>query len=248
MIQIKSSRELDLMRASGRLAAACMDEIISHIKPGVTTKELDVIAEEFIRDAGAVPSFKNYRGFPAAICSSINEDVVHGIPGNIMLKDGDIIGIDFGALLDGYHSDMARTVGVGEISKEAKRLIDVTKECFYAGMEQAKAGNRLKDISFAVEKKAHENGYTVVHELVGHGIGKNLHEEPDVPSYVFKGANPRLRNGMVICIEPMVNAGERYIGWGDDGWRVFTLDGSLSAHYENTVAITEKGPEILTVV
>lgn len=248
MIQIKSPGELKKMREAGRLAANCMEEIIAHVKPGVTTKQLDIVAEQYITAANAWPSFKDYRGFPASICASVNDEVVHGIPGDRMLKDGDIIGIDFGALLDGYHSDMARTIAVGDIADEAKDLIRATKDCFYAGYEQAVEGNRLNDISRAVEDTAHANGYTVVHELVGHGIGKNLHEQPDVPNFAFRGPNPRLKNGMVICIEPMVNMGERYVSWGDDGWRVSTKDGKLSAHYENTVAITENGPEILTKV
>ncbi len=248
MINIKTPDELKKMRESGRLAASCMEEIIAHIRPGVTTKQLDIVAEQYIMSRGAWPSFKDYRGFPASICASVNDSVVHGIPDGHMLKDGDIIGIDFGAILDGYHSDMARTVPVGDVSPEAHRLIEATKQCFYAGYEQAVEGNRVGDIARAVEAKAKAAGYTVVHELVGHGIGKNLHEPPDVPNFAFKGPNPRLRAGMVICIEPMVNMGSEKVYWGDDGWIVKTKDGSLSAHYENTVAVTDNGPEILTKV
>ncbi len=246
MIHIKTPLEIEKMRESGKLTARCMEEIIAHIKPGVTTKQLDVIAEQFITAAGAIPSFKNYRGFPASICASVNEEVVHGIPSGKLLKDGDIIGIDFGSILDGWHSDMARTVAVGSVSEEAKNLIRVTKECHYAGVAQAVVGNRLNDISSAVERVAVQNGYTVVRALVGHGIGRKLHEEPDVPNYAFRGANPRLRAGMVICIEPMVNIGAEEVFWAEDGWLVLTKDNTLSAHYENTVAITENGPEILT--
>ncbi len=248
MIGIKSSDELKKMRESGRLTAQCMEELIAHVKPGITTKQLDIIAEQFIAAAGGIPSFKNYRGFPASICASVNDEVVHGIPSGRMLKDGDIIGIDFGSILEGWHSDMARTVAVGEVSEEAKNLMRVTKESFYAGMNQAVAGNRLNDISSAVEMAAVSSGYSVVRALVGHGIGKNLHEQPDVPNYSFRGPNPRLRAGMTLCIEPMVNVGTDKVYWSDDGWLVLTKDGKLSAHYENTVAITENGPEILTRV
>ncbi len=248
MISIKSSSELELMRRSGKLTASCMEELISHVKPGVSTAQLDIIAEQFIVSKGAWPSFKNYRGFPASVCTSVNEEVVHGIPSkDKILKDGDILSLDFGALLDGYHSDMARTVGVGDISGEAKRLISATRDCFYAGMNEAKEGRRLNDISKAVENCASKNGYSVVRALVGHGIGRKLHEAPDVPNYAFKGANPRLRRGMVLCIEPMVNMGGEDVYWAADGWLVITKDNSLSAHYENTVAVTENGPEILTV-
>ncbi len=249
MIQIKSAHDIRKMRESGALAARCMEELIAHVKPGVTTKQLDVIAEQFIASAGAIASFKNYRGFPASICTSVNDAVVHGIPAaDQMLKDGDIIGIDFGCILDGWHSDMARTIPVGDVSEEAKQLIRVTKECFYAGMNQAVPGNRLRDISTAVQKTAESNGYSVVRDLVGHGIGQNLHEQPDIPNFTFRGANPRLEAGMVFAIEPMVNIGESKVKWGADGWLVSTKDGSLSGHYENTVAITENGPEILTRV
>ncbi|HBU12104.1 MAG TPA: type I methionyl aminopeptidase [Clostridiales bacterium] len=248
MIELKSAQELDKMRESGRLCANCMEKLIAHVKPGVSTKQLDSIAEQFIEAAGAIPSFKNYRGFPASICASVNDEVVHGIPGDKVLKEGDIIGIDFGAILDGWHSDMARTVGVGEIAEEAKALIRVTKESFCAGMNQAVQGNRLRDISSAVEKVAKSHGYSVVRDLVGHGIGRSMHEQPDVPNFTFRGPNPRLLAGMVLAIEPMVNIGGAKVFWGEDGWVVKTADGSLSAHYENTVAITENGPEILTKV
>lgn len=246
MISIKSPQELEKMRASGRLAARCMEELISHVKPGVTTKQLDIIAEQFIMAAGAWPSFKDYRGFPGSVCTSVNDEVVHGIPGERMLQNGDIIGLDLGALLNGYHSDMARTVPVGEVSEEAKRLITVTQAAYQAGADAAVVGNRLRDISEAVQKTAEAAGYGVVRELVGHGIGTSLHEPPDVPNFMFKGPNPRLKAGMVLCIEPMVNGGTEKVTWGADGWLVSTKDGKLSAHYENTVAVTEDGPEVLT--
>jgi methionyl aminopeptidase len=249
MIHIKSPQEIEKMRAACRLTARCMEEILSHVKPGVTTKQLDIIAEQFITNAGALPNFKNYRGFPASICASVNEEVVHGIPSaDRMLETGDIIGIDFGAMLDGWHGDLARTVGVGEVSAEARALMDATKESFFAGMAQAREGNRLNDISKAIERSAVSGGYSVVRALVGHGIGRSLHEPPDVPNYAFRGPNPRLKVGMVLAIEPMVNIGTEKVDWGDDGWLVSTKDGALSAHYENTVAIMPDGPEILTKV
>ncbi|MGI6152300.1 MAG: type I methionyl aminopeptidase [Christensenellaceae bacterium] len=248
MIQIKSAHEIELMREAGRIAAQCMLEIRAHIKPGVTTMQLDIIAAEFIASKGAVPSFKDYRGFPGNICCSVNEEVVHGIPSKSkMLQDGDIISIDMGAYYKGYHSDMARTFPVGTISDQAEELIRITKECFYAGMEQARVGNRLNDISSNIEKAAIGNGYSVVRELVGHGIGKKLHEPPDIPNFSFRGANPRLRAGMVLAIEPMVNTGGGDVVFESDGWLVRTRDRKLSAHYENTVHVTEEGPRILTM-
>lgn len=248
MIQVKSEREIALIRESGKISARCMLALKEHIKPGITTKQLDIIAAEFITAAGAVPSFKDYRGFPGSICCSVNEEVVHGIPSaSKMLKNGDIISIDLGSYLEGYHSDMARTFPVGEISEEAERLIKITKESFYEGMEHARVGNRLNDISSNIEKVAVQNGYGIVRDLVGHGIGKKLHEPPDIPNFSFRGANPRLRAGMVFAIEPMVNVGGGEVNFMEDGWLVKTADRKLSAHYENTVVITEDGPKILTL-
>lgn len=248
MINVKTPREIEMMRDSGKIAARCMLELGSHIKPGVTTKQLDIIAEEFIEAAGGTPSFRNYRGFPGSICTSVNEEVVHGIPSqDKMLQAGDIIGIDLGVFYKGWHSDMARTFPVGEVSEEAQQLIRITKESYYAGMEKACVGNRLLDVSSAIEKVAVSNGYGIVRDLVGHGIGKKLHEPPDVPNFAFRGANPRLRAGMVLAIEPMVNMGEGKVKFMDDGWLVVAADRKMSAHYENTVAVTEAGPQILTL-
>ncbi len=257
MISIKTEQEIERMRASGALLARCMKEVLLHVKPGVTTFELDVIAQQCITGAGAVPSFKGYPGppgcrpFPGSICVSVNEEVVHGVPKKEVLKDGDILSIDMGAILSGWHSDMARTVGVGEISEEATKLIRVTKDSFYAGMNQAVPGNRLNDISSAIEKVILSQGMGVVRDLVGHGIGREMHESPEIPNFSFRGrvANPRLSAGMVFAIEPMVALGTGAVVWRDErDWPVTTRDKTLSAHYENTVAITEHGPEILTKV
>lgn len=236
------------MRESGMVAAACMAELLEAVRPGVTTKELDSLAEKNIRKAGGEPSFLNYRGYPASICTSVNSQVVHGIPGNRVLEEGDILSIDLGVKLKGYHSDMARTVPVGRISKEAQRLIEVTEKSFFAGIENAKKGNRLNDVSQSVEFTVRAAGYSVVRELVGHGIGHELHEQPDIPNFSTPRRGPVLKPGMTLAIEPMVNAGRAAVIWLPDGWTVQTADGSLSAHYENTIAITEDGPAILTMI
>ncbi|MEA4854350.1 MAG: type I methionyl aminopeptidase [Christensenella sp.] len=247
MINIKTLHEIELMRESGRLLYNCMEELKKHVKPGITTMQLDKIAEQYIGDAGAVPSFKGYHGFPGSICSSVNEGVVHGIPSvKKVLHDGDILSIDMGAVLGGWQSDMARTLPVGEVSKEALHLIKITKESFFAGKNKACVGNRLNDISTAIEQVLRAHGMGVVKELVGHGIGREMHEAPDIPNFSFRGPNPRLRAGMVFAIEPMVTLGTDDVKWMDDGWLVKTADGSLAAHYENTVAITDEGPVILT--
>ncbi|MEF9863396.1 MAG: type I methionyl aminopeptidase [Christensenellaceae bacterium] len=247
MINLKTPQEIDLMRNSGRLLANCMEEVLFHVRPGVTTKKLDSIVEKYIESAGAQPSFKGYRGFPGSICASVNDGVVHGIPSaSIVLHEGDILSIDMGAILKGWQSDMARTVAVGEISEDAKKLIKVTQESFYAGMNKACIGNRLNDICSSIEQVIVAHDMSAVRELVGHGIGRDMHESPDIPNFSFRGANPRLMEGMVFAIEPMVNLGRAKVKWMDDGWLVKTADGSLSAHYENTVAITQNGPEILT--
>ena len=236
------------MRDSAVVCARCMDLVLAAAGPGVTTRELDAIAEQQIRRAGGEPSFKNYRGYPASLCASVNSEVVHGIPGSRVLAEGDILSIDLGVKLKGYHSDMARTVPIGKISAEAQRLIDVTEKSFFAGIQNAKKGNRLNDISQAIEFTVRAAGYTVVRDLVGHGIGRQLHEPPDVPNFSLPRRGPVLKSGMVIAVEPMVNMGEAKVVWLDDGWTVITADGSLSAHYENTIAITDDGPFILTII
>ena len=239
------------MRVSGELLARCMDEVLAHAKPGVSTLELDTIAEQFLRGAGAIPSFKNVPGgpkagpFPGSICASVNEEVVHGVPNRELLRDGDVLSIDMGAILNGWHSDMARTVQIGSPTRDVQRLIEVTRTSFFAGMEQAREGNRLRDISAAVEAVLNEAGYGIVRDLVGHGIGRQMHEEPEVPNFTFRGPNPRLRVGMVLAIEPMVTQGSGDVEW-KNGWPVTTRDNSIAAHYENTVAITADGPVILT--
>lgn len=235
------------MRESGRLLANCMQEVLRHVKPGVTTMQLDRIVEQYLKDAGATPSFKGYNGFPGNICTSVNTGVVHGIPSDReVLRDGDVLSIDMGAILAGWQSDMARTVGVGDIIPTEQTLIDVTRESFFAGMREARTGNRLRDISRAIEAVILKNDMGIVRELVGHGIGREMHEAPEIPNFTFRGPNPRLEVGMVLAIEPMVTLGRDEVSWGDDGWLVSTADGSTAAHYENTVAITKSGPEILT--
>lgn len=246
MINIKTLREIELMRAAGKIVAETIEKLIEVIRPGVTTLELDIIAEEYIKKCGAKPAFKGYGGFPASICSSVNEQVVHGIPGSTILKDGDIVGIDIGAIYKGYYGDAARTFGVGNISAEALKLIRVTEESFYKGMEYAKEGNRLSDVSSAIQCHAESNSFSVVRDYVGHGIGKNMHEEPQIPNYGRPNKGPRLVCGMTLAIEPMINQGNYAVKTLSDGWTVVTVDGSLSAHYENTILITKGEPEIMT--
>jgi methionyl aminopeptidase len=223
-------------------------ELKKAIQPGITTKELDRIAEKVIRGFGATPSFKGYNGFPGSICTSVNDELVHGIPGSRVLNEGDIISLDIGACYDGYHGDSAWTYGVGEISPEAERLLTVTEESLYKGLEQAKPGARLGDISHAIQKHAEDAGFSIVREYVGHGIGQNLHEAPSIPNYGLPGKGPRLKPGMTLAIEPMVNAGKRFVRTLADNWTVVTTDGSLCAHFEHTIAITDEGHEILTKV
>ncbi len=247
MIWLKSNHEIELMREAGKLTEETLLLLGKNIKPGIKTIELDRIADEFIRSKGAIPSFKNYRGYPGSICASLNSVVVHGIPGNEKLNEGDIISIDVGVYYKGFHGDAARTFAVGEISSEAQRLIKVTEECFFEGFKKAVAGNRLGDISSAIQEYAEKNGYGVVREMVGHGIGSALHEDPDVPNYGTAGKGIRLREGMTIAVEPMINMGTHKITVLPDGWTTKTADGKLSAHYENTLAITTNGPELLTL-
>ncbi|KRQ87277.1 Methionine aminopeptidase 1 [Caloramator mitchellensis] len=248
MIYLKSDNEIQIMRKSGRIVAELLELLEHHVRPGVTTKELDSIAEDFIIKYGARPSFKGYYGFPGTLCTSVNEQVVHGIPSDRVLEEGDIISIDCGVLYQGFHGDAARTFAVGKISEEAKKLIEVTKQSFFEGLKFATVGNRIGDISNAIQRYAESYGFSVVRDYVGHGIGKQIHEEPSVPNFGKAGRGPKLSKGMVIAIEPMINLGTYAVTELNDGWTVVTLDNRLSAHYENTVAILENGPEILTII
>lgn len=247
MITLKNDREIEYMRQAGKVVGETLAILQESIKPGITTGELDRIAEEYIRSRNAIPSFKGYCGFPASICASINNEVVHGIPDERALREGDIISIDCGAILNGYHGDAARTFAVGQSSKEAENLIKVTKESFFKGIEKAIVGNRLSDISSAIQQYAEGQGYSVVRDYVGHGIGTEMHEEPEVPNFGRPDRGPKLVEGMVLAIEPMINIGEFHVKVQSNGWTVVTKDGTLSAHYENTVAILNNGPEILTL-
>ncbi|MGL4607940.1 MAG: type I methionyl aminopeptidase [Eubacteriaceae bacterium] len=247
MITIKSQKEIDFMRVAGNIVAGAHNLVKDLIKPGVTTLELDTAVEKFIRKSGAEPTFKGYNGFPASICSSVNEVVIHGIPGKRQLQEGDIISIDIGATYKGYVGDAAKTHGVGKISDIAQKLIDVTRESFYQGIAFAKEGYRLSDISNAVQTYVEANGFSVVRDFVGHGVGQKMHEDPAIPNYGVKGRGPRLRKGMTLAIEPMVNLGTYDVVMLDDNWTVITADGKYSAHYEHTVFITGEGePELLT--
>lgn len=248
MIIIKTKREIEKMRKAGRLTAKTHDYLKKFIKPGVTTKELDEAAETFIREHGSIPAFKGYSGFPGTICASINNEVVHGIPGLKKLKDGDIISIDTGAIVEGYYGDAARTHVVGNVSDTAIKLINVTRESFYQGLKFAKVGYRLSDISHAIQTYVEKNGFSVVRDYVGHGIGQEMHEGPQIPHFGPPGRGPRLKPGMVLAIEPMVNEGTFHVRVLEDNWTVVTADEKLSAHYENTIAITEDEPEILTTI
>lgn len=246
MIIIKSEDEIARMRKPNRIVAELLDHFQKLIHPGVTTKELDTKAEEFIRKRGGEPAFKGYHGYPATVCASINEEVVHGIPCGRRLKEGDIIGIDLGVVMDGFYGDAARTFAVGEIDAEAKRLMEVTEASLYKGISQAVAGNRLYDISHAVQQHVESAGFSVVRDFVGHGIGRQLHEDPQVPNYGPPNQGPKLEEGMALAIEPMVNEGTWQVKVLKDGWTVVTADGRRSAHFEHTIVITGNGPEILT--
>ncbi|MBI2222571.1 MAG: type I methionyl aminopeptidase [Acidobacteria bacterium] len=247
MIVCKSAAELQRMSTANALVAEILADLASHAQPGVTTAELDRIAEKRVREAGAVPAFKGYRGYPATLCASVNEEVVHGIPSDQRrLADGDVISLDMGVLLDGFYGDSAVTVGVGRISAQASDLLRVTEEALYRGIDAARIGGRLSDIGHAIQDWVEQHGFSVVREFVGHGIGTKLHEEPQIPNYGQAGRGPRLVEGMVLAIEPMVNAGRASVKVLPDGWTAVTRDGSLSAHFEHTVAITGDGPLILT--
>lgn len=247
-VSIKSEREIELMRESGRILSIVHTELAKMIKPGISTLDIDKRCYEIIRDFNCIPSFLNYQGYPASVCVSVNDEVVHGIPNkNRILKDGDLVSLDAGVIYKGYHSDAARTVAVGEISPEWKRLMDVTKQSFFEGIKYAKPGYRIGDISGAIQDYAESFGYSLVRELVGHGVGRELHEDPQVPNFRTKRKGIRLEPGMTLAIEPMVNMGHYDVNWLDDGWTVVTADGSPSAHYENTILITDGEPELLTI-
>ena len=248
-VSVKSEREIALMRESCKILAKVYEELEKAIRPGVTTKELDTLAEKLIRGYGCVPNFLNYNGFPGTICASVNEEVVHGIPSkNRVLKDGDIISIDCGCIYKGYHSDAARTYAVGNISAEVQQLMDVTKQAFFEGIKMAKAGNHLYDISNAIDDFVTPYGYGIVKDLVGHGIGTALHEDPQIPNFRQKRKGLLLQPGMTLAIEPMINMGTWEVEWLDDDWTVVSRDGLPSAHYENTILITDGEPEILTLL
>lgn len=248
MIILKNNEQIEKMYVANQIVKRTLELIEKHIKPGISTKELDEIAENYIRSENAIPNFKNYGGFPASICASVNDVVVHGIPSkNIILKEGDIISIDCGVLKGGYNGDAARTFAVGKISKEKQKLIDITKECFFKGIENIKIGDKLGTIGAQIQEHAEKNGFSVVREMVGHGIGKSLHEDPEVPNYGVRNTGVIISEGMTLAIEPMINMGKREIYIDYDGWTCRTEDGLPSAHYENTVAFTKDGIKILSL-
>jgi len=248
MIIGKSQKEIDKMRAAGQLVGRVLQQLRGMVAPGITTLEVDRAAEKMIRDAGAYPTFKGYNGFPFSICASVNEQVVHGFPSEYELKEGDIFSIDVGATLDGFVGDTATTVGVGQVSDDRLRLMRVTEESLQLAIEQCRAGNHLGDIGFAVQSHAEAHGYSIVRDYVGHGIGRKMHEDPQIPNYGKPGKGPKIKTGYVFAIEPMVNMGSLHTRTLKDGWTVVTVDGQPSAHFEHTVAITEEGPEVLTRV
>ncbi|QDR78831.1 type I methionyl aminopeptidase [Sporomusa termitida] len=246
MIILKSQRELNYLRDAGRIVAETLVEVKKAVKPDVTTLALDRIAEQYIKSKGAEPAFKGYHGFPGNICASVNDEVVHGIPGLKRLKNGDNVSIDIGAIINGYCGDAAITVPVGDVDAEVGKLIEVTEQSLYKGIEKAIAGSRLGDVSHSIQAYAEEHGYGVVRDFVGHGIGRNMHEDPQIPNYGLPGRGPRLKSGMTLAIEPMINAGTHEVKTLSDNWTVVTADGKRSAHFEHTIAITADGPEILT--
>lgn len=247
MIIRKSREEIAKMREAGRIVAGVLDMLGEHIKPGVATETLNRLADEYIRKRKAIPSFLGYRGFPASICTSINDVVVHGIPGGERLREGDIIGVDVGVILDGYQADAARTYAVGEVSERAARLMQVTRDSLQAGIDACRPGKRLGDVSNSIQRVVEAGGFSVVVQFVGHGIGREMHEEPQIPNFGPPGRGPLLQPGMTFALEPMVNEGTYEVRVDDDGWTVRTVDGKLSAHFEHTVAVTETGPVILTL-
>ena len=246
-VTIKSPREIELMREAGRILAKTHEELAKNLRPGMSTWDIDHMGEEIIRSYGCIPSFKNYNGYPASICVSVNDEVVHGIPHKEhFLDEGDIVSLDAGVIYKGYHSDAARTYGIGEIDDDAKKLIEVTRQSFFEGIKFAKAGNHLNDISAAIQKYAESFCFGVVRDLVGHGIGSHLHEDPEIPNFARKRKGILLQPGMTLAIEPMITEGSYEVVWLDDDWTVMTEDGGWAAHYENTILITEGEPEILS--
>lgn len=246
MIVRKSAAEVARIAAAGRVLADCLDLLAGAARPGMTTAALDRLAESFIRERGGVPTFLGYRGFPGSICASPNDMVVHGIPGKYRLAAGDLLSLDVGVTLDGYVADSALSLPMGTVGAEARRLMDVTRESLEAGLAECRTGRRLGDVSHAVQEVVEEAGFSVVRSLVGHGVGRTMHEDPQIPNFGDAGRGPRLEEGMVFAIEPMVNAGDHDVYMADDGWSIFTSDGSLSAHFEHTVAVTNDGPKVLT--
>lgn len=249
MIILKSPRELEIMRHANKIVAETHAFLADKIDIGITTIEIDRLGEEYIRKQGATPSFKGYHGYPASVCVSVNDEVVHGIPSKkIVLNVGDLVSLDIGAYYNGFHGDAARSFGIGKISEETERLINVTEKSFHKGIEKAYLGNRLTDISYEIQKYAEGQGFSVVRDYVGHGIGRQMHETPQIPNFGPPNRGPRLKKGMTLAIEPMINAGNFKVKSLEDGWTVVTVDGNLSSHYENTIAITDKGPEILSII
>jgi methionyl aminopeptidase len=247
VINLKSAREIEIMRRSGKITSKTLERLMQAARPGVTTAQLDHIADESIRSMGGVPTFIGYNGYPSAICTSVNDEVVHGMPGDRVLVEGDLLSLDIGTTLEGYVSDSAITVPIGNVSEAAKRLMRITQECLMLGIAQMQTGNHLGDIGHAVQQHAESNGYGVVRALVGHGIGRKMHEDPQVPNYGTAGQGTLLRNGLVLAIEPMITEGTWEVATLQDGWTVVTEDGKLAAHFEHTIAITDHGPKILTL-
>lgn len=246
MIYYKTPEEIERIRKSSLLVSRALAEVAKHIKPGITTIKLDAVADEFIRDHGGFPAFLGYRGFPNSACISVNEVVVHGIPGETVLKDGDIVSVDVGVVLDEFYGDSAFTFPVGDISEDKLRLLNTTRHSLELGVQQAKIGGRIGDIAATIQEYVERHGYSVVRELVGHGVGKKLHEDPEVPNYGKRGSGAKLQEGLVIAIEPMVNMGKKQVMQANDGWTIFTEDHQPSAHFEHTVAVTRNGPQMLT--
>ena len=248
MIVLKSEKEIEAMRESSRIVAQVLADLRPMVEPGITTKDLDAFAERKAREMGAVPAFKGYRGYPASLCTSVNEEIIHGIPSSRKLREGDIIGLDFGVVYDGYYGDAAVTYPVGKVSPEASRLIKAAKDAFFKGFEQIREGNRISDISHAIQNSVERGGFSVIRAFVGHGIGMSLHEEPQIPNFGPPGRGPKIRIGLVIAIEPMIAAGDWDIEIKKDNWTAMTKDRSLSSHYEHTVALTARGAEILSTL